>query len=154
MKRTKLSLISLLLIFALLLPALVGCDGNETIATEPSDTEETTEAISSEIATTDESEASSAVETENEETTNKEEESDTEPVVMAPPLEDEDADLITLSNKLANGVNALYGSAERENLIITNQNMTLDYITIRWSALSRIRAANLISRTLWTFTSR
>ena len=127
MKKIKLSLISLLLILSLIVPALVACDGNEVVTTEPKETEETTETISSEIATTDESEVSSTVETDSEETTDKAEESDTEVTVMAPPLEDEDADLIVLANKLTNGVNALYGSGERNNLLITNQNMTLDY---------------------------
>ena len=131
MNKRKIALITLLLVFAMILPVFVACGEVEEITTNDTESTEATELPSESESTKvgSESESASASETEGktDETSEEEEETETEITVMAPPLEDEDSDLIVFSNKLANGVNALYGSGERKNLLITNQNMTLEY---------------------------
>ena len=117
MKRIKLSLISLLLIFALLIPSLVACDGNETESTDIS-SEETTEVPATDGSGSEDDESNTEGDSETEADTDEK----TDVV-----LEGLNADSIQLAHELANGVNAYFKDSDRKNFVIENQNVKLDY---------------------------
>jgi len=137
MKKSTLSLISFLLALTMLCGALAACggDGNVTDTSVPTsaETESKTEKETEPNSESD-SESVSASETDSEKTTetNKETdseigdgtESETEQVVE---LEGEHADLIMLSDKLANGVQAYFTDAYRTHYALKNLEMTMTY---------------------------
>ncbi len=139
MKKRYASLIALLLIVTMLASALAACTDPEEITTDPEtvgSSEETTapqkettdtEPIASDTDTesasaiTGETESSSVSESETK--TETPTETETEPVV----LEDDDAALIQLADRLANKSDAYYGNGFENDLVIENSEMRLHY---------------------------
>ena len=123
MKLTKIRMLSLLLAMMILI-GMVACTPvvkDETTGTESGSIADSS--TESEAPSENTSEVSSASETETE----TESETETEIVLEGPTLEGQDGSIIAHANKLANGIQVYYDSANRENLIIENQNMKLEY---------------------------
>ncbi len=133
MKRTTKSTLALLLVGLICLGALTACTGEETttgVITTP--TTEDSSAIESDPTseTTLSSDETSETETSVFSSDETSDESESEEIkVPLPSLEGEYASLIHNSNALANGVNVYYPSGTRNDVVIENQNMTLDYHT-------------------------
>ena len=128
MKKKHISLLALLLALAMLASCFAACDSQEEITTEvpsestvESSSESTQDETNSETQT---SAASEGSETEIKTETETESETETETEVA---LEGPYADTISYANKIANGVQAYYVDAARNNYRVVNKNMTLDY---------------------------
>lgn len=123
MKKRVLSLISLMLALIMLASLFAACGGGDK-ATE-TDGIETDSSTESATDTERENESGSKAESATESDTEKETEGDTE---THPPLLDcDNAELIELADRLANGVNVFYPSSSRRDIIIENKNMSLSY---------------------------
>ena len=112
MKKSLLSLLSWLLVLAMLVGALAACDGNEETSTNDgtkTPVENTTGDESDVENTTDESETVTEDETEKAQ------------------LDGDYAEQITSANKLANGVQASFTDAKRTHFTLTNTEMLLNY---------------------------
>ena len=131
MNRDKISILSLLLACAMLASMLVACDGPE-IDTQTTDSESVAESVS-EISTKEaiesDSELSTESETEVEVATDVESQTETDPTIKAPALEGNYAEFIEKSNDLANEVVVYYPSGTRNNIVLENRNMSLNYLT-------------------------
>ena len=136
MKNSTIAKISGALALSLLLPLLASCNGNAgNTETDTSAESESVSVSQSESASAEESLEKQTADSESVTNIGQSEESEsdteknTEASLPAPTLEGPYADLITLSNKLANGVQVYYPSATRSSLVIQNQNAVLTYIT-------------------------
>ena len=125
MKKSLLSLICFLLVTAMLVPAFSSCrkdpvttDESTSEATESE--EKTTSVENTSSSDTEKTETETESSTETETTTETETETDIR-------IEGEHADLIELSNGLANGVQAYFTDGSRTHYNIRNQEMTLSY---------------------------
>ena len=137
MKNNMISRISAILAAAVLIPLLASCQGNnekesdsasealsESVTTATQSTEATTEADTDvlDATETDATDDSTARDTEDET-------EETEVKIPAPVLEGNSAELIRISNQLANGVNVYYPSGTRNNIVMENGNMSLNFLT-------------------------
>ena len=124
MKKTLLSVISLLLVTMMLVGALVSCSPNgndETTGTSSATDGETNSEGTSAKDDTASSESGSSSEDESES------ESETETDVVAPSLSGKNSATIEYANSLANGVQAFYTDASRKYHSVKNQEMTLTF---------------------------
>ncbi len=129
MKRSHLSLVSLLLMLAMLIGAFAACTDPEenssnvpeTEASEPESTSATDETEGSETVTDDPATDTNASET----ATDTETESESSPV--GPQLEGKNALIIENADSLKNGVTAYFTEAERDTFAFANQEMALSY---------------------------
>lgn len=130
MKKTSISLLSFVLIAAMLITPLAGCkdpDGKETDKNSETVTETTTEQVTG--GEPESSDKTSAADTDQatESQKDSEIEKETEKVVNAPKLEGEHALLIENADALKNGVNAYFTEAERNNFAYENLEMKMEY---------------------------
>ena len=113
MKKSYLSLISLILTLIILVSSFASC----TTPTE-TDTEKSTDTVTETDSYSDETEAT---------TVEAESETETDPVEVGPLLEGDHALLVENAYKLQNGVNAYYDSTIRNSFIFENLEMQLEY---------------------------
>ncbi len=125
MSKRKLSILALVLVFVMLLPSLVACNNTQHPEESTSNPPEQTSGEEPSEQTTQDIDTS----TEESESDTTGDETETYPIAPAPELEGEYADIIKLSNSLANGVNVFYPNASRKDIVIENRNMSLDYHT-------------------------
>lgn len=115
MKRTTLSLISLLLCILMLASLLVACGGND-VETDTMDTSVNTEETTQKIDTSEVTSAEESVE-----------ETETTEETTVSIADMENGLLIENANNLANGVNAYFTDGKRTDFALENQNMSLEY---------------------------
>lgn len=136
MSKTKISLLSLILVITMLIPLLAACtqggqDNNTDQSfseTEAFESEETTDGETTEAGDTS-GESESEDESESESESMGDHQIEVDPIPLTGPY----ASTIQLSNELANGVNVSYPSAKRDTILITNNNMSLTYKTHSFS---------------------
>ena len=122
MKRSLLSILSLILALSMLCGILAACDIGENETTDVQSEETTEKPIESGSEIQSDSNEESDTQAESEDSSEKETETDVEVK-----LEGDFGDTIVYANKLANQVQAYYVEAARENYRITNLNATIDY---------------------------
>ncbi len=131
MSKLKLSLISLLLIWAICCPILAGCSDDAEQPTGPSNSETSEAEQSAETSaetTAPSSETSTGVDTTESDTTEETNETTLESESIAgPQIEGSHAALIENADALKNGVNAYFPYPNRTHFAFENLEMVLDY---------------------------